>query len=239
MKFLILILLVSNASWAQKQDNDHVQYCRSLHQIPFRNLLEAKVPTMPDALSVNHDGSWHFSLPVQEVYALYTTTPMSKAWASKYIVNRFSLPLGSSEPIDVDQKWYDSKKSSWAKDWPALPMPQAWPGLIQGTRIYLDIKGALLNHSCDMAIGFEVTQTIPNQMIELKYLDFSPPYGVQRITFKEDGKGGTVVSQISYYKGKDPVLHLLYRPFHREEIPGLHERMQELAVKKAVTIAHP
>jgi hypothetical protein len=245
MKFRYRVCLLSliptlNLSWAGE-----VHYCRSLHQISFSELEAAKVPSWEGTLHVSQDGTWHFDLPLEEVYALYTTTPMSGAWASKFIINRFTLVPGSAEPVDVDTRWYESQKPRWANDWPDLSERsksgygstlKTWPGLTVGTRIFLDIKGALFTHFCDMAIGFEVTRAVPNQLIEINYLDFSPPYGTQRISFAADPEGGTTVTQVSYYRGKDRFLDFLYRPFHREEIPGLHERMQELARKRSQEI---
>ena len=213
--FAAIALVLAAPVLSHSASAGEFHWCRSVAETPVSELIASKVPQLPKNYSTashfQKDGEWDYNLPIQDVWTLYTTTPMKKMWASHYIVHRFSLAPGSEVQ--------ESEETTTA-------------GIHEGTRMFLDIKALLTGSVCNMAIGFQVTQVIPLKVIQLEYLDFSPPYGTQWMYFEKLSDTKTRVVQFSQYLGKDEVIDHFYSYFHNEEIPRLHRRLQALAAKQ-------
>lgn len=212
MKKIIIGLLILGSISAPSSHARSFKWCQSISQVPFAELVASKVPNNPanykrDSRLIR-DGEWDFDLPIKDVWTLYTKTPMKKMWNSHYIEHRFTLAPSSKIPN------MELNRAS---------------GIELGTRMFFDIKAFLTGDVCNMAIGFEVTRIIPFALIQLDYLDFSPPYGRQWMYFQRINANKTKVIQYSQYLGKDLVIQNFYKFFHNEEIPRLHEQLQELA----------
>ena len=211
----VIALILTTTVLPHYADAGDFRWCTSVAQTPLSELIASKVPELPKNYSTashfQKDGEWDYNLPLQDVWTLYTTTPMKKMWESHYIVHRFSLSAGSTVQ--------ESEETTSV-------------GIHEGTRMFLDIKALLKGNVCNMAIGFQVTQVVPLKLIQLEYLDFSPPYGTQWMYFEKLSETKTRVVQFSQYLGKDEIIDHFYAFFHNEEIPRLHRRLQQLAIEQ-------
>lgn len=214
--YALIIMSIINIFLVQDSGAGEFRWCKSVAEVPFSELVTSKVPKRPanfkTASHMIKDGEWEFDLPLSKVWKLYTKTPMKKIWASHYIVHQFSLAPGSNIP--------EKEESST-------------PGIQLGTRMFFDIKAFLTGKMCNMAIGFQVTRFIPESLIQFDYLDFSPPYGTQWMYFEKLSKSRTRVTQFSQYLGKNLIIDSFYKLFHNEEIPLLHQGLQQLAIESS------
>jgi hypothetical protein len=149
-------------------------------------------------------------LPVAEVWKIYTQTSLKKIWRSSLIEYGFATFPGNASPIDMNAQ-------------------AEWPGLQKGSRFYMDILGDYVGIFCRMAMGIEITNVEPEKRIDFAYLDLSPAYGEQSISFEATGPETTQVTHRTRYLGKDAVINYFYLTYHRDAISKLHAAALQVA----------
>lgn len=179
------------------------KWCRSLREFSLQQLASAEKPVYPKEYSTEardrDDGTWIIDAPLSIVWAAFVTTPMKKVWSSSTIEYGFAMMRG--EPLKIDER-------EGAK----------WPGLQEGMRFYMDTLGEPTGSLCNMGFGIEVTEIQSRRLIKYDYLEFSPAYGEQWITFEDTGEGQTRIQWKTRYLGKDLVIDILYKIYHYEAI---------------------
>ena len=196
------------------QSEAHFNWCWDLNKYGPETLLHSQVPSYPrnfaQAGHRNKDGVWTFRLPLEQVWKIYTETPLKKIWKSNTIIYAFSLDPGASKPLDQNQV---PDKST----------------LQVGSRFFLNIHGEPLGLICNLGMGAEVTEIEYQKKIKFEYLDFSPSYGVQVIYFEAVDPETTRVTHMTKYQGKNEFIDSMYMMFHKEAISQLHEAAQKIA----------
>lgn len=203
LSWLLLGIFSSAATAAE------FHYCQSLEKFSSVELLSAQVPTYPDFYrSQAHDsddGEWIIDAPLSEVWQTYLHTPMKTVWTSTKIQYGFAATPDHRSFIEDEE---------------------SWPGLDVGTRFYMNILGEPTGYFCKMGFGIEITEIQPEKLIKYEYLDFSPAYGEQWLTFEAVGANQTRVHFQTKYLGKDPVIDFLYMSYHREAISSFQNSVK-------------
>lgn len=185
-------------------------YWQSLQKLGLQELFAAKVATYPDwyqtQAHLSHDGEWLIDAPLSEVWQFYLHTPMRTVWTSEKIKYGFSVGPDHQAVID------ESK----------------WPGLEVGTRFYLDILAEPTGYIWRIGFGIEITEIQPEKLIKYEYLDFSPAYGEQWLTFEAVGEQQTRVRFLTRYLGKDRLMDYQYMSYHQEAISSFQNSVKKI-----------
>ena|GEM_PF-3929533 len=190
-------------------------YCQSIEKLPIQDLFTSKVPSYPPDYQTDahdsDDGDWLINAPIAEVWQFYMHTSMKAVWTSKKIQYGFSV--GPDRLAVIDES--------------------AWPGLEVGTRFFMDIFAEPTGWLCKMGFGIEITEIQPEKLIKYEYLDFSPAYGEQWLTFAEVGPRQTRVHFQTRYLGKDSVIDMRYMSYHREAISSFQNSVKQFIESKS------
>lgn len=153
------------------------------------------------------DLTFEVPLPVAQVWRLYLTANPAVVWNDLW---------GQLRAIHVPSK----KKTLWPDD-----IAKHWKRFERGMKVFIDMAMVPLPRAPAMMVGLQIVRLDPKtRTFEYRYLEGSPSYGKQVLSFKASkrDKQVTVVTHRTWYRSHGAFVELLYPLYHDHMIRSMH-----------------
>lgn len=111
-------------------------------------------------------------------------------------------------------------------------LARRWPGFERGMKVFLDMASlpVAITHRPAMMVALEITRLdARRRVIEYRYLEGSPSYGRQVLTFRKASNAPhlTEIVHETWYRSYGSLVEAVYPLYHRQMLDAMHGRFRE------------